>query len=70
MSKKKEEAHDKLWYDLINASKTASKNLDVVHVIHLGIQYYASEAKQAAPNIKEAREMMLSVIDRVLEENE
>ena len=63
----KEKAHDKFWYDLTNASKEASETVGTMHVLYLGMEYFASECKLCAPNKEEAREMMIDVIDRVLE---
>ena len=63
----KEKAHDKFWYDLINASKEASETVGTMHVLYMGMEYFASECKTCAPNNEEAREMMLGIIDRVLE---
>ena len=62
----KEKAHDKFWYDLTNASKEASETVGTMHVLYLGMEYFASECKSCAPNKEEAREMMINVIDRVL----
>ena len=70
MSKAKEEAHNKFWYDLINVSKEASEIVGTMHTLHMGIEYFASECKLCAPNKEEAREMMLGVIDRVLEKDD
>ena len=65
-NKEKEEAHNKFWYDLTNASKEASETVGTMHVLYLGLEYFASECKSCAPNKEEAREMMINVIDRVL----
>lgn len=67
MSKEKEKAHDKFWYDLTNASKEANETVGTMHVLYLGLEYFASECKLCAPNKEEARKMMIDAIDRVLE---
>ena len=67
MSKVKEDAHNKLWYDLRDVSRKASAIVGTMHVLYMGVEYFATQCKVSAPNKEEAREMMLGIIDRVLE---
>ena len=52
MSKsKKELAHDQFFYDLCDATENAAmENLDVPHVVFVGIQYFTQLALDCAPN--------------------
>ena len=63
----KEEAHNKFWYDMRNVSLEASAVVGKMHVLYMGVEYFATQCKVSAPNKEEARDMMLSIIDRVLE---
>ena len=60
MSKtKKELAHDQFFYDLCDATENAAmKDLDVPHVVFVGIQYFTQLALDCAPNNKQAKELI------------
>jgi len=60
MSKsKKELAHDQFFYDLCDATENAAmENLDVPHVVFVGIQYFTQLALDCAPNNKQAKELI------------
>ena len=68
--KEKEEAHNKFWYDMRNVSLEASAVVGKMHVLYMGVEYFATQCKVSAPNKEEAREMMIDVIDRVLEKDD
>lgn len=64
-----QKAHNKYWSDLRNVSLEASDTLGVMHVLHVGVQYYATQVKVCAPNREEALEMMIDIIERVLDDD-
>ena len=60
---KREEAHNNLYLAIGREALIASEHLDVPHVVYLGVHYFASVAKDCAPNKKEAKEMLKNVVD-------
>jgi len=58
MSKsKKELAHDQFFYDLYYVTEKA-KDLEMTHVVYVGIKFFTQVALDCAPNKKEAKELI------------
>ena len=65
----KEDAHNKLFFNLCNATKE-SEILDVPHIVYMGIQFFAQMAVDCAPNKEEALELINSVVKDVIKDKE
>jgi len=70
MSKtKKEQAHEKFFYDLLDASENAAEGgLDVPHAVFVGIQFFTQMALDCAPNKKEAKDLIKDAMKDVKRE--
>ncbi len=64
-----QKAHNKYWNDLRKVSAKAADTLGVMHTLYVGVQYHATQVKVCAPNRKEALEMMIGIIERVLDDD-
>jgi len=65
----KEDAHNKLFFNLCNATKE-SKILDVPHIAHMGIRFFAQMAVDCTPNKEKALELINSVVNDVIKVEE
>jgi len=65
----KEDAHNKLFFNLCNATKE-SKILDVPHIVFIGIHFFARLAVDCATNKEEALELINSVVNDVIKVEE
>ena len=57
----REEIHDQLWFDLLDATEKAGE-LGIPHVVHLGIQFFTRMALDCAPDEVEALGIVMEAV--------
>tara|TARA_R100001244_G_scaffold117927_1_gene87737 strand:- start:1052 stop:1270 length:219 start_codon:yes stop_codon:yes gene_type:complete len=70
MSKtKKEQAHDKFFYDLCDAAESAAEGgIEVPHAVFVGIQFFTQMALDCAPSVKDGRDLIKDAMKGVKKE--
>ena len=67
--KEKEKAHYNLYDNLEIATGVASQQLNIVHIIASGLDYYLTQAFTSAPSSEDAERLINASIKRAKEEN-
>jgi len=64
-----EQTHNKLYDNLNDVSKIALQNLDPMHVLASGLDYFLTQTYVSAPNVLAAETLINASVERAKEEN-
>lgn len=64
-----EQTHNKLYDDLNTISESALQNLDPMHVLASGLDYFLTQTYVSAPNLLAAETLINASVERAKEEN-